>query len=484
MRRTRNTLYLSAARLLGQAVSFFTFPLILGVLGKEGWGVCTMLMAFWVFIGLVDLGIGDGLSRMLIAKIGAGDVDGAKAVHRTLDRLLWIVGCIQLVIFGVLALVQHGSFALYMLAGCALITRTAMTYSTSWFAAHHDFRDVAIANVINNLVTALGSLALVFWLRRPEAIFLGWTLAGLGATAYTRIRLARLGHLGGSASMAHAKEASIFGRKFLISKIAVAFAMGSDKLAIQNQLGAGALGAYSTGCRLPEAGSEVLPLFSISGPEMIQAREKGPEAFAHSVNHNLRMALLVVVVALAIPCSFGSTFGRAWLGTHFAPEIGWTMVLMGSYYAMAIFGGVAAQVIMATGKVEQVLPFTIFNGAVTLLASPFVAMRYGIVGVAVMNLGINLVQFVPLMAVTLRMAMDGPETRRTLAALSGTLLIGVGAVSAGVALSNWLVTQGWNWGFLVGAPLLMVVVSAAVVGLGLSPMPHLFSRIKALGRKV
>ena len=148
-----------------------------------------------------------------------------------------------------------------------------------------------------------------------------------------------------------------------------------------------------------------------------------------------------------------------------------------------IASGLAA-ILNATTPLATVLVAHLCTQDERLTASRLMGVVAGLVGVAVMNLGINLVQFVPLMAVTLRMAMDGPETRRTLAALSGTLLIGVGAVSAGVALSNWLVTQGWNWGFLVGAPLLMVVVSAAVVGLGLSPMPHLFSRIKALGRKV
>ena len=484
MRRTRNTLYLSAARLLGQAVGFFSFPLILGILGKEGWGVCSMLLALSVFVGLLDLGLGEGLCRMLVARVGRGEMEEASSIHRAIERVVLIAGGVQVLAFVVLALMRGESLPLYVLAGLTLVARTALMNLSTWFAAHHDFRDIAIANVINNLLGSVGALGLVLWMRRPEALFIAWLMAGLISTAYIRLRIRKLGLVGAGYTAEHVREASIFSRSYFASKVATAFQQGSDRLAIQHVLGNGALGQYSSGCRLPETANEVLPLYSIAGPEMIQAREKGPEEFAQSVNHNLRMALLVAMVAIAIPCSFGPVFGRVWLGPNFIPEIGWVMALMGSYYAVGVYMSMSAHVILATGKAQQILPFTLFNASVTLFGSPYIAKHYGIVGVAVMNVSINVLLIVPLTWVTLRLAMAPSAARSALSALSGIFLIGCLAVATGMGASNWLAAQGWNWGFLVAAPLLMVVVSAAIVGLGLSPMPHLFSRLKSLVRKV
>jgi len=484
MKRTKNTMLLVAARLSGQIIAVISIPLIIAALGREGYGLCQYLIALGPFISMVDVGICEGLNRMLISRIGQGKMDEALNIHRSLDMFLIAYTVGQTLIFTAVGFAQQGSVLLFAATGLMLSAKSWLNYTNSWHAGHNAFGEVAIANTINNVASAILSLFFVLVLRRPIGFLLGIGLASTLAAAYIRLRIRAAGHEGGTASFDHIREAFDFGRKFIWTKLANALSGTSDKLILKQQMGDAALGSYSAGTKIPEAGYDVLPISTIVGTEMIQSKDKGPEAFAHSVNHTLRLTLLVTFVAIAIPCSFAPSILPLWLrGKLYTPDMAMVMACMGFYYALNVFYGVNAQIINAAGKPQIVFPFTMMNGLTTALVTGWAAMNYGIAGVAVMNAGILVTQFWPLVYVSVRLAMEKAETHRLLRALSGTFVLGIGFCAGGYYGGLSLASVGLPWLFLLAVPVWSATFGYAVVKLGLSPRPHVVDRGLGVLRK-
>jgi len=72
----RNTLY----SLVGQAIpvfaAIFSIPILINALGAEGFGVLTLAWMITGYFGLLDLGVGRALTKLLSEKLGQDDLEG------------------------------------------------------------------------------------------------------------------------------------------------------------------------------------------------------------------------------------------------------------------------------------------------------------------------------------------------------------------------------------------------------------------------
>ena len=73
MSRTRQTAFLSAARVVGIAVQVVSVPIVLDAIGLVKYGACMFLLALSRWVGLLDVGFLDGSQRRMTLAFDAGD---------------------------------------------------------------------------------------------------------------------------------------------------------------------------------------------------------------------------------------------------------------------------------------------------------------------------------------------------------------------------------------------------------------------------
>ncbi len=98
----KNTIY----NLVGQAfpvgAAIFSIPILINNMGADGFGVLTLAWMVTGYFGLLDLGIGRSLTKMLSEKLGRDDIQGVPDLIWTalmLTGLMGLFGCLLLSFF-------------------------------------------------------------------------------------------------------------------------------------------------------------------------------------------------------------------------------------------------------------------------------------------------------------------------------------------------------------------------------------------------
>lgn len=487
MSRSKNLFMVGGAKVLGLAVQFFTIRLFFDILGKTGFGVCSALVNLQRFVLLADFGLPESTNRQMAAAWAAGEDQRGLRVWNTHKRLAIIAGTMMVVIYGLLALVyplqnvEMGlprKVTLFLLAG----VYTALTYGVytygSWFSSRRQFGPVAAAALWMSVGGAILSAGLVWWLRSQEAYFIGFSLgAALGLLSLVQRRRSELSSRQTPAFDQEVfAEARRFGIRALANKLSGAVGNGADRIIIHQQLGEGAIGVYNVSARAPEAAADALPLYQIISPELVAAHAKGPEEFTRAVDSSLRTALLVGICGILVPCAFGFGFLPYLLGRSFDSSLPWIMAGIGAYRMFETLYAAVAVTIYANGQPEKIIPFTLWNGFATLFLSlPAVHWR-GLEGIVIMNLGIMVLQFVPLLRMTLKTC--APTLPRMPLLLTFVMMIAVGcSVGLGAfAFARFAYQQGIGWVSLFGAPLFMGLTLLILVKTGLAKAPEFLAK--------
>ncbi len=139
----RNALYSSGSWIVNVAVVMLATPFILMKLTREGYGIYALLTGLVGYYGLLDFGLGQGVTKFVAQFKATEDTDG---INRSINAALWVqaiaglTGSIAVAIFAdpilhlfdiPLALVESSKIALYITACGFFFTMLSGTYSSA-----------------------------------------------------------------------------------------------------------------------------------------------------------------------------------------------------------------------------------------------------------------------------------------------------------------------------------------------------------------
>ena len=104
----RNTLYSLIGQAIPVLVAIFSIPILINSLGAAGFGVLTLAWMVTGYFGLLDLGVGRALTKLLSEKLGRGDVEDVPDLIWTALTLTALMG-----LFGALLISLASSTLVY-----------------------------------------------------------------------------------------------------------------------------------------------------------------------------------------------------------------------------------------------------------------------------------------------------------------------------------------------------------------------------------
>ncbi len=494
MSRTRHTVYLGLARVVGIAVQVLSIPIVWDILGEEKFGLCYFLIALGRWVSLVDIGYADGAQRLMTR---AFDSDDKPAGFATFYTFLWLIIGHALVGFGLFVLLGAivplpsvvSAFVAWPLfiagAGCFAAQYLQQNISV-YFNASRQFNYLALANGSQFLVSGLVALFLTLIYKTPEAYLSGFAIGyGLVFLLHLMRSLlqARSAGAGPQFSKESFKSCFAFGAKLYLTKVSSVTIGTIDRIAITNVLGPAQLTPYANAARIPEAASEAIPLNQTLLPDYTRAAIKGGKEFAELVDYGSRISLMVGCGLIFVPSAFGAPVLQLWLQDKYVPEMGAIMVLIGLFRAFETYYGGLAQVLLAHGSPQKVALLTMINAALLLaLTYPSVWLG-GIVGVAVLRSAIHIVQLVPVTWYVQKSVVPEIAFSNWLGRLAG--ILGLAGVIAwlGYWSSHTALFASMPWLALLAAPVAMVAYFYLTDKWGLAPVPDgIKRRIRNLAR--
>jgi len=167
-----------------------------------------------------------------------------------------------------------------------------------------------------------------------------------------------------------------------------------DKGIILAVLGAPTLALYQNILRIPESIDDLMNrVHDVSTPRMARFAVNGNKE--ELISFSLQALKIISTAGIVVGGLFSATGNQvlmAVFGLKSLPNAELVLVLMGGYYAMELALGVLTRVATVSAKAYIGWPFSIFNSVCTLTFTGFAAKNFGLNGVGVMNLCIDLVQ--------------------------------------------------------------------------------------------
>jgi O-antigen/teichoic acid export membrane protein len=427
---TRNVAVGLAGRVANVLLALATVPLLLKLLGTEGYGIYVTITAAMAFIQLGIVGAGKGLVNTLVAAHARGDEVEAR---RTLWSFWAGLGAVALAM-GALAAAAFPLVpwsAVFPAAGgiaAGEISRTvgiaiaftlvALVFSPVGYvlSAYQDERKSTVWTVIRNAAT-LAAVSLV-WVTGPSMsrVALATGLATTGAN------LAAMGWLlarnkpflrprRGDVHWDHLSRSLGPTLTFFAIDVSALLAYQTDKLLILHFAGATAVAAFelaSIPFLLAQSvfGVVLMPMW----PALGDAVRRGDQSWARIALARLaRWSTLGMAGFVLLAAAVGPEAIRLWTGSGDAAPGRALLVLVGTYYAVRTFTECHTIVLFSLDRQRELVPSIAANGVLTVALGIVLGRAYGILGVVVAT--------VIALAVTQAVAVPR-RARRHLAALT------------------------------------------------------------------
>ncbi len=467
------------AWLLLQVVSLAVY---FRVLGETLYGIAVIVGLYRGYMKLLDLEIPSGALQRLSATFARDEGRAWRLFRTTLAMQLGVAGAgaVLLALGPHLAPISAQSRAypalgvLFSLAACQHVTDTLSSTLSLPYLARERFRQLALfESALPMTFTAItATLVLVF--RSPVALLAGTaaeSLAGLLLKGGMLARAEGLSVLMPRLEAPLAREVLGVGWRVYLTNLSSKIGSTVDKLIIEPVLGPGAMAVYNLAGRIPQVMLETFTRLSEAiTPNMARVAEHEPALFGALLRKNVLTVTTVASAGIVAIGGLGTPLVQAWLRKS-DPAAGLVVLLMALYYGLEQHFSTMTRGFYARNRILWMLPFTLWNTSVTLLLTAFFARRFGIVGVAGMNLGIDLVQIVPITWITVRVLAPDIAFRPFLLRTAGIL-----GAAFGVALVFFALTRGvplgaasFAWLPLAWAP--GAIVLALLLGTGLGMMP-------------
>jgi O-antigen/teichoic acid export membrane protein len=502
--KARSSVVLSAASIFGLGLNFLALPWLIRWLGPAEWGLLLYFQTLSLYVGLIDIGFTNGAIKRMAEAFGDEDRAQAWKVQRCLFWVQLALGTGGLFIFALLALgvATSASFAAFLLPttnehiyrlewllpliGTSFWINAATGALTPVFVAGEKFGSMAVRDAIQRVLSlALGLIAA----RTYGTLFAYLLASNIGAVLGFLLNFVTLRRAFPDFALRpqfdkHVfRDLSIIGGRSYVHRIGSMLA-NSVHIPLMAKAGGAVLPTqYQLAGRVPEAIKAIVdPISQTVLPHLTREAAKDRQLFARSVERYSMIGLGLGISLILVPAGFGSAILAVWAKNNPAltPVSHIVLLLLGIYFTFELFFIMLTKAFYALGTLHYMAPFSLFNAAATLVLTVPVVRNFGLVGIAVQNVAIDLAQLVPMLWVVKRYA--APDLR--LWSQLRNILIAMG-VGVGVALGAfWLVNfepiASHPWLALAFIPIASAVTFALLATLRPVPLPEDLRRV--LGR--
>ena len=464
-------------------LQLLSLALYVKVLGLGPYGIAVVVATYRGFMKLLDLEIPSGTLQRLSAafRTDEGRAWGVFRTALTLQAAVALAGLVLLAVGPYWAPISAESrafpdlSAMFAIAGVHHVFDTLSSTLSIPYLAREQFRRLAFFESVLPTFGTLLNVALVLWLRSPLALVAGnalESLVGLGFKVVLFRRYEPAGTLRPGFDRAYTREILSVGWRVYLTNLSSKIGTDIDRVIIEPILGPAAVAVFRLACRIPQIALETLTRLSEAiTPNMVATAEHEPHLFPELVRRNVLTVATVASAGIVALGGLGTPLVQTWIRQP-APAGGIVVLLMAAYYGMEQHFSTYTRAFFARNKIQWMLPFTLWNTGVTLLATAPLVRAYGLGGVAAMNVLIDLVQFVPIAWITVHLVAPGLDLRALL--LRTGAILGVGFA---VALPLYLLTREAAPGrtsllLCIAAPLPGALTLAILLRSGLGTMPQ------------
>ena len=397
-RVARNTAVGTVGRIATMVLGFAVTPTLLASLGTESFGILALVGSLQSYFGVLDFGIGGGLSRFMTYYQERGDERLVRAIS-SFGLLFYVI--VTFVLFpplmlfardlvhwlGIRAgLVSVAVNALYIVFGLFIGSSMSGIISARVYAAHRMDLNT-ISSLLGNVIYVISVITLV---PRFPTIFtaLGCTvLQVLVSTVANWAFMQRLspGLLGNPAAIPRTliRQLFSFGFWIQINSITAIINLEADKLVIGRFLGVASVAPYQVGNRLALL-SRALPLQLLGAlfPDMTArlARDASDEEIADLYRASLRALMASTLVIVGFLVAVAGPFVLAWLGRPLPGAAAIAIALMISY-SVNNLTGVGTTLLRAQGRPKYETIYAVASASLNIGATIALVPHYGLYGV-------------------------------------------------------------------------------------------------------
>jgi O-antigen/teichoic acid export membrane protein len=494
--KAKSSIFLSAASLFGLGLNFLALPWLIRWIGVNEFGLFGYLQVIALYVGLIDLGYTHGAVKRMTEAFGRGDREQAWLVQRCLLTVHIRLGLIG---FGILALISVTAASSPGLAGWLFPPGTSGVYQRDFllvliggsfllgavsgalapvFIAAEKFQSMAVRDAVQRIVSLAAGLWAAYTYGTLFAYILASTLGTITGFLFNFFTLKRSFadfRLRPGYDKEVFRDLKQIGVRSYVHRIGSMMANSIHKPLMAQADSAAMIARYELASRVPEAIKAIVdPVSQTVLPQLTREAATDSSAFARSVERYSMIGLGLGVSLILVPAGFGLAILKVWAGNNPAvtPVTDIVLLLAAVYFTFELFYIMLTKAFYALGNMHLMAPFSIFNGVATLLLTVPMVRNFGLVGVAVQNVAIDLVQLVPILLVVRRHAAT--DLRVWSQAVNVLIAVGIGA---GIAVGAFYMMRlevfaRSPWLAIALIPVFSAATFFLLVGLRLTPLPE------------
>lgn len=388
------------ALVAGMVVTFLLSPIVVHHLGNTTYGVWSLIVATMSYLALLDMGLRGAVTRYVSRDIGRGDFKAAEATIaaglalRLATAVVIVVSSTLLAFVIPLALhiprdLQRVTSIALIIAGCTLATQMIGGVFGAILAAEHRFDLISWTTIAQTLIRAA---SVVTVLRAGKGI-IAVALCELGAVLVASLLLWRASHkqLPQVKLRLRRPESGMLKEMWQFS--AAVFLINScqqviyytDNLVVGVTISAAAVTLYTIGGSLIEYLRQIVAsLTTTLMPLASRYDATGEKGQIQTLLIRGSQASLLIALPIAMTLMVrGREFIGLWMGAEYASTSGSVLqiLLVSTIFVTANAAG--GNVLYGTSQHGQWSKFVMFEATLNLVTSVTLALRYGILGVAV-----------------------------------------------------------------------------------------------------
>ncbi len=401
-RLLRGVLSSVAGRGIGTLISIISVPLTVHYLGAERYGLWVSISTMLAWLGLADLGLGNGLMNSLSAAYASGRRDLARSYVSTaffgLVTLMLLIGTALFfawphldwaAIFNVhspQAKVEIGP----AIAASFIVTLLNFPFSLVTQKIYLAHQEGLLANVWG-IVGGFASLGAIILVTRTQgglvALVLAFSgsqvLVGLASTLWL-LRFHKPWLMPGIRSLSiHAtRKLANIGGMFFVVQIAVLLIFQTDNLIIAHFAGPDQVTPYSIAYKL-FGYTSLLQVLIVPNlwPAYTEAINRGDGAWVKRTFGLNSISMTALTILLAVPLIFvGTPIIRVWAGPAAVPPFG-LMFWMAGWSVINTLMNTIACLQNAAGYVKHQMFYAMATAVVNISLSIYLVGQWGITGV-------------------------------------------------------------------------------------------------------
>ncbi len=492
MSRAKNSLYLIAATVFTQVLQILAVRYYLQWLGEESWGLFSIVLVTMQYVTLLTMGAYVGATRLIVQAFAAGNRERAWRTQQCFFWFYMVVAAIGATVAVGLAFIYKSpqpEYALtlrWMFFGAALnfIFRLMDTSLGVMLGAQERFANLAVRRSVEKIVVVGVSLVGAYYFRTPMVLVVGSIIGAFVSLIINAVTI-RLSdpdfRFRPRFDRDIIRDLAQFTLRSFPHHFGSTIASSADRLlmpfALQNTRALALVANYNIAYRVPEtiAGS-IGPINDTLVPHLIRKSDEDPHAFSGLVDRYARIAFGIGLTFVMITAGFGYPLLKLWLGGEKPMGVEWITLLIGVYFAIDPYYITMIKVFYAVGKPQKAFPFTVFNAVMMLAFSYPIIGTFGLLGVAIQKVCIQLVMIFPYLWTLRKHAAPYLDLKKHFLLWLGAAGYGGTLTAIAFGISHLPVIQEQP---LYALPLIPIFMTACALGLmrmGLTPVPEFFKR--------